>query len=270
MKIFAIRSDSARKAKNLAFLIYYENQKTFYIELPEDADEWETPLILSSYLKKGERTINSYHSKMWVQQRIVPYDRQNLGQILKENNMDSYDEFELLMLSKGRCSQDDYYLYPLSSDKLPPDFEIRFSKRIEDVVPLKNNYILVFFRNGKIKKCNVNSFIEKANCKTILSEYEQFSSLEILVGGYGVAWGTVLSIPNEKLYDIGEEINLNLDDFKCFISNRVISISEASAILDCSRQNVSDLIKRGKLTPIDFKSSNILLLKNEVVERRWD
>ena len=78
-----------RKAKNLAYLIYYEKEKTFYIEIPDDADEWETPLILSSYLKKGEKTINSYHSRMWVQQRIVPTDRQNLGQILKENNLEN-------------------------------------------------------------------------------------------------------------------------------------------------------------------------------------
>lgn len=259
-----------RKAKNLAYLIYYEKEKTFYIELPEDAEEWETPLILSSYLKKGEKTINSYHSKLWVQQRIVPPDRQNLGHILKENNMDSYDEFELLMLSKGRCSQDDYYLYPVSSEKFLSEFESRFSKRIEDVVPLKNNYILVFFRNGKIKKCDVSLFIEKANCKTILSKYENFSTLEIQVGGYGIAWGSVLSIPSEKLYSTGEAINLSLDDFKCFVSNRVISISEASDILNCSRQNVNKLIKRGKLTPIDSKSNNILLLKNEVLERNWD
>lgn len=270
MKIFAIRSESMRKAKNLAYLIYYEKEKTFYIEIPDDADEWETPLILSSYLKKGEKTINSYHSRMWVQQRIVPTDRQNLGQILKENNLENYDEFELLMLSKGRCSQDDYYLYPLSEDKLPADFEVRFSKRIEDVIPLKNNYLLIFFRNGEIKKCNVSLFIEESKCTTVLSEYKQFSSLEILVGGYGVAWGTVLSIPNEKLYDIGESINLTLDDFKCFVQNRVISITEACDILDCSRQNISDLIKRGKLTPINSKSNNILLMKNEVVGRRWD
>lgn len=270
MKIFAIRSESMRKAKNLAFLFYYEKEKTFYIELPEDADEWETPLMLSSYLKKGEKTINSYHSKLWVQQRIVPPDRQNMGQILKENNLENYDEFDLLMLSKGRCAQDDYYLYPLSEDKLPDDFKIRFSKRIKDVVPLRNNYILVFFRNGEIKKCDVSSFVEKANCTTVLSEYRQFSSLEILVGGYGVAWGNILFVASEKLYDTGERINLSAEDFKCFVQNRVISISEACEILDCSRQNISDLIKRGKLTPIDSESNNILLMKNEVMERRWD
>ncbi len=270
MKIFAIRSESMRKAKNLAYLIYYETEKTFYIELPDDADEWEIPLILSSYLKKGERTVNSYHSKMWVQQRITPPDRQNLGQILKENNLEYYDEFELLMLSKGKCAQDDYYLYPISIDKLPENFDVRFGKRIEDAVPLKNNCILLFFRNGEVKKCDITQFIENANCTSILSKYEIFNSLEILTGGYGVAWGTILSIPYEKLYDAGKAIDLNLDDFKCFVSNRIISVTEACDILDCSRQNISDLIKRGKLNPINSNSNNVMLMKNEVVQRKWE
>ena len=102
MEIFAIRSDSIKKDKDLAYLIYYENEKSFYIEIADDVDEWEVPLILSSYLRIGKKTVDAYHSKLWVQQRIVPPDRQNLGQILKENNLDIYDEFEILKMSKGR------------------------------------------------------------------------------------------------------------------------------------------------------------------------
>lgn len=41
-----------------------------------------------------------------MQQRIAPTDRQNLGQILKDNGLDEYDEFQLLMLANGRCVQD--------------------------------------------------------------------------------------------------------------------------------------------------------------------
>ncbi len=269
MKIFAIRSDSMRKAKNLAYLIYYENEKKFFIEIADDVNEWEVPLLLSSYLKKGKKTVNEYHSKLWVQQRIVPPNRQNIGQILKENNLDSYDEFELLTLSKGRCSQDDYYLYPISYENLPKNFEERFDKKIDDIVPLRNGNILVFFRNGEVKKCDVNAIVEKANCKSILSEYKNFSSVEILTDGYGAAWGTVLSIPNETLYDIGEIINLSIEDFKCFVANRVITVSEACEILDCTRQNINSLIKRGQLNPIKSTSKGIMLMKNEVVSRKW-
>ena len=90
MKIFAIRNEEDENRKDLGYLIYYEKPRRFYIELPDDADPWETPLILSSCLKRGEKTISAYWSKVWVQQRIIPSDRQNLGRILKDNGLDSY------------------------------------------------------------------------------------------------------------------------------------------------------------------------------------
>ena len=97
MRIFAIRDDDL-KGKVVAYLLYYEVPKAFYIELPEGADEWETPLLLSSFVKRRQHTVNSYWSREWVRQRIVPQDRQNIGQVLKENGLKCYDEFDLLML----------------------------------------------------------------------------------------------------------------------------------------------------------------------------
>ena len=40
MKIFAIRDESAEMQKDLAYLIYYELEKRFYIELPQGANPW--------------------------------------------------------------------------------------------------------------------------------------------------------------------------------------------------------------------------------------
>ena len=148
MKIFAIRDESATQQIDLAYLLYYEVEKRFYIELPENADPWETPLLLSSFIKKGETSINSYWSKIWVQQRIVPTDRQNLGQVLRDNNLKEYDEFDLLMLSMGRCAQDDYYLVPIEEAQLPEKIRRRFDRLIEDVIPLNDFALLVFFRDG--------------------------------------------------------------------------------------------------------------------------
>ena len=130
MRVFAIKSESDTSAKDLAYLLYYEKEKRFYIELPEDADVWETPLLLSSFLKRGEKTVNSYWSLMWVRQRIVPSDRQNLGQVLYENGLENYDEFELLMAGRGRCAQDDYFLSEISEDTLLKQFGNRYEKRI--------------------------------------------------------------------------------------------------------------------------------------------
>ena len=65
MRIFAIRDESAETQKDLAYLLYYELEKRFYIELPEGADPWELPLLLDSFVKQNETTINSYWSKIW-------------------------------------------------------------------------------------------------------------------------------------------------------------------------------------------------------------
>lgn len=129
MKIFAVKDETDPSGKTLAWLFYYEAAKRFYIELPDDADPWETPLILSSFVERGEHSVNAYWSGLWVKQRIVPQDRQNLGFILKENGLEVYDEYKLLTLAQGRCAQDDYYLEPTSADELPAGIAARFEKK---------------------------------------------------------------------------------------------------------------------------------------------
>ncbi len=57
------------------------------------------------------------------QWRIIPTDQQNLGQVLKENGLKEYDEYSLLMLSMGRCAQDDYYLAPIEDGELPKEIK---------------------------------------------------------------------------------------------------------------------------------------------------
>lgn len=270
MKIFAIRDEHDLSSKDLAYLLYYEKAKKFYIELPHYCDPWEVPLLISSFAEKGSLTINSYWSKIWVQQRIIPNDRQNLGQILKENNLKEYDEYELLMLSKGRCEQDDYYLVQISQKDLPDDIKSRNNKKIEYVVPLEKYNLVVFFRNGKTKKCNVKKqFDEIINLNSKYKDKETFKKVKIIVGGYGLTWGNHLNISNENLYDNGKTIPLTIDDFKCFVSESIVNSSEASELLNCSRQNIDDLVKRDKLHPIRQSEKNKLFLKDEVLQREW-
>lgn len=270
MRVFAIRDDEEYGSKDLAYLIYYENDKRFYIELPEDADLWETPLLLSSFIKKGEKTINAYWSKLWVRQRIVPTDRQNLGQILKENSLTEYDEFELLMLANGRCAQDSYYLEPVDENIVSKRFFDRYEKKIEDVVPLENYGLLVFFRNGEVKRCNIDTLRNKDRFfKPILSSAETFQKVSIQTGGYGVCWGENAVIPDVELYNTGISVPLSMNDFIHFLKDRVISTSEAAELLDCSRQNINDLVARDKLHPVKIEQKNKFFLKSEILQRLW-
>lgn len=270
MKIFAIRDESAILQADLAYLLYYEMEKRFYIELPEDADPWETPLMLSAFVKKGERTVNSYWSKLWVQQRIVPPDRQNLGQILKDNHLKEYDEFDLLMLAMGRCAQDDYYLVPLNENQLPVDVRQRFQTRIEDVIPLKDQCLLVFFRDGLVKKCDLKGYFQRSrNFQILLSREEYFYAVKLQPGGYGVEWDVNLSVSDELLYQTGKEVPPSISDFRNFIVYRVVNVAEAAELLGCTRQNIDYLTKTGKLHPIKASEKNTLYMKSEILKRNW-
>lgn len=270
MRIFAIRDEDEQTQKDLAYLIYYEMEKLFFIELPDDADPWETPLLLSSFAKRGERTVNAYWSRLWVQQRIVPPDRQNLGQVLKANGLEEYDEYSLLMLADGRCAQDSYYLAPIEESDMPDSFVERYRKRVEDVVPLGGQNVLVFFRDGAVKKCDIKEIAkDNAAYKPVLNNENLFNKVKILTGGYGICWGENLTVADSGLYDTGIELPLRRNDFERFIEYRVVNTAEAAELLGCSRQNISDLIRRGKLHPVKASGKNTLFLKNEVMQRMW-
>ena len=270
MKIFAIRDETSDLRKDLAWLFYYENDKRFYIELPDGADPWETPLLLASFAQKGEYTVDSYWSRIWVQQRIVPPDRQNLAQILRDNGLKTYDEYALLMLAAGRCEQDDYYLAPIDENSLPGEIICRFRKKIEDVLPLPNCRLLAFFRDGTVRKIDLTAYFERTQrFSVLLKRPDYFAGVQMQTGGYGVQWDENLLIFASMLYDMGDLIPLTAEDFRLFASERIINAAEAAEILGCSRQYISELAKKDKLHPIKASEKNTLFLKSEVLKRNW-
>ena len=270
MKIFAIRDESAEIQKDLAYLLYYELEKRFYIELLDGTDPWEMPLLLDSFLKSNETTVNSYWSKIWVEQRIIPSDRQNIGEILRDNHLKEYDEYELLMLAMGRCAQDDYYLVPIDEKDLPDKIIKRFATRIEDVLPLDDFSLLVFFRDGTIKKCELQKYFNSTRVFNILiKKPEYFKNVQMQTGGHGVAWDVNMDISDSMLYRIGRKVPLTATDFRNFVAHRVINATEAAELLGCSRQNIIDLTKRGKLHPLKSSDKNTLYLKSEIMKRNW-
>ena len=269
MKLFAIRDETDSSLRDLAYLIYYEKAKRFYIEQPDDADPWETPLLLSSFLKRGERTINAYWSKVWVQQRIVPQDRQNLGSILKENKLKDYDEFALLTLADGRCAQDDYYLAPIERNTLQEILKERYLRRVETVIPLSGLNVLVFFRDGALRKIDLKPFLEHdRKFKPLLHQAGLFGMVQVQAGGHGITWGEDLDIADAALYQAGKDVPLSQEDFLAYIANNLVTTAEAAQLLDCSRQNIYDLVRRGSLQPVKESEKNKLFLKSDVMQRK--
>ena len=269
MRIFVIRDEAMDPDQILGYLIYYENARAFYIELPDDADPWDIPPILSSFIKKGEHSVNSYFSRLWVEQRIIPQDRQNIGHVLKENGLSEYDEFSLLMLSMGRCAQDDCYLEEIPAGQVPSLLTSRWKTKVEDVVPMDTPRLLVFFRNGEVRITDLGTITDTIPaCVPYLKSQDRFIRMEVQPDGYGILWNEQAAVSDSILYENGAPVPLTLQDFCRFVKYRVISASEACSILGCSRQNIDDLMRRNKLHPIRTDAKYKLFLKNEVLQRR--
>ena len=120
MRAFAIVDMSQRpsRRKPCATLFYNEDTREYRIEIDPAAGEDDVPMLLIPFIWRKQRTLDATWSRKWVQERIVPPSRQNLGQILKANGLEDYDEFQMLMISKGRCCQDDFALVEIDAESL--------------------------------------------------------------------------------------------------------------------------------------------------------
>lgn len=105
--------------------------------------------------------------------------------------------------------------------------------------------------------------------RVLLEKPEYFEHVQMQTGGYGVAWDVNMTVSDSVLYRMGKRVPLTAADFRNFAANRVVNASEAAEILGCSRQNVMDLTKRGKLHPIKTSGKSTLYLKSEILKRNW-
>ena len=190
-----------------------------------------------------------------------------MGQILRENNLKEYDEFSLLCLSMGRCEQDDFYLEEVHANPLPDLLSRRWQSKVVDVVPMEAPKLLVFFRNGAAKVVDVQAMNLSA-CEPFLISQDRFNTVEVQPDGYGVYWNDRAMISHRDLYAHGISVPLTQKDLYQYVQTRVVSASEACGILECSRQNIDDLMRRDKLHPIRTDAKYKLFSKAEVMQRR--
>lgn len=106
-----------------------------------------------------------------------------------------------------------------------------------------------------------------------LPEYDVFSLL--LLGGGRCAQDDcrleeipARALSAAQLYSRHTPVPLSPDDFRTFVQKRVVSTAEACELLDCSRQNIDDLVRRKKIRPVRADAKNRLFLRNELLQRR--
>lgn len=110
MRRFKLIDGEAPGAHPCAELWYNQANDVFGARVEDWAGPLDVPPQFAPFVEHGEREIPPRWVRAWVDERIAPPSRQNIGEVLREHHLERYDPCELLMDSEGRSSQDGFYL----------------------------------------------------------------------------------------------------------------------------------------------------------------
>lgn len=271
MKIYAIRDDEERPYEEFGYLFYYETDKKFYIELLSDSDPGRMPFILRDKAEEKCYTLDSSWSRIWVQQRIIPAERQNLGSILKEYHLSEYDEYQMLLLANGRCEQDHCYLSPVSEQDLPEEILSRRQRNLSYSIPIGPSEDLVSLCDGTLLRVRLDEIVR---CKTTEAMYKRLLAyyhrlhLAIQQGGYEAEAADNVTFTAEEIRSHGENIRISDEELRRAMAESLINTAESAGILGCSRQYIQQCVTRGVIIPVRsfpkdavFRKQDILAMK---------
>lgn len=265
MRLFALRDSEDSQHTILAVLACYNTAGEYYIDMPQNTDPWTVPFVLSSFAARSVWTIGPNWAGRWVASRLVPQSRQNLGEVLRVNGLDRYDALRLLELTGGRNSQDDCHLETLAPEQAPDWFLEREERRVMDAVPLEGFRLLVAFRTGGAVVCDARKLAKtEPKLAAVVENQELFESVTVCAGGRGVRWGTHIRVDDETLRSAGKATGLSWADLSRTAPALLADTAEAASALECSRQNVNALAKRGALPAAKTTGKATLFLRADV------
>lgn len=271
MKNFAIYDEQLERKDPIGYLFYYEKSESFIIELCSSLNEWEVPLLFQGLVKKGIYTIPKDISFMWVQERIIPSGRQNIGEILKNHKLKEYSEIALLTLSKGRSAQDDCYLKVISEEEVPEAIKKRSFGNVVECFTTENSGVVCLFGDNTARIVFLEKLMDKyKDVGHILRRRELFESVQVGVGGYSIIFNEAIEIAASDLRKVGELLPLSTNDFFRFVQKNVVDTTTACMMIECSRQNLSYLVKENKLNPILHGTKENLYTKGELTRIKND
>lgn len=117
MRVFAIYNPLKRKRRAAAWVLFESGDNAYRIEIADWAQPKDLPLELALYAQDKTRLIGGTPARSWVEERVPPADRENIGQILDAAGIDEYYVPSLLGKTKGRCWRDDFLLEEVPEER---------------------------------------------------------------------------------------------------------------------------------------------------------
>lgn len=227
MKIYEIKN---KKRVYGYFFVDLENDDC-YIELNEGFDDY--PIFFDIFIKKNKFIIESYWTRKWIEERVIPESRHNIKDVLKDNGFKYYNEILMIIASKAHSSMDDNYLKQIKYEEVSDCVKERRKHLIKDFIYLKErNKVIVFFENNEskmidLKTINNKPFINSFGSELISTSYEFYSY--------------------DDIYKNGEETPLLYDDLLNYINDNILSTNDIKKEYDYSRQYVNKLKQEKKI-----------------------
>ena len=265
MKSYAIFDEEGNRDTAIGYLFYYEKAEKFIIELCKDIDEWSAPLLFQKAVRDGIYTIPHSMSKRWVEERIIPSGRQNIGSILKNHKMQYYNEMTFLKLSNGRCAQDSCYIEEIPYEDIPSKIRDRSMLNVSECYSTSDGQLVCLFRDNTAQKVNLEKIVKKnPDVAYVLQNRQLLDSVKVGVGGYSVVFNDSIEVEVSDLREAGRKLPLSAEDFYGFVRKNVVDATQACDMIQCSRQNLSYMVKEGKIDPITTGVNTNLYTKGMV------
>lgn len=269
MRLFSLKDANDPQQSVLAVLACYESGRHFFLDMPDGTDPWTVPFILSSFAQREQWRMGPDWSKRWVESRLVPRSRQNLGEVLRENGLEDYDTLRLLEMTGGRNSQDDCYLEPLQPSETPAWFAEREAGRVEEAVALEGRRLLVAFRTQEVRICDAGDLAQAdESLARVVGDDEAFACIEVAAGGRGIQWGSSVFIGDNALHAVGQPIPLSWTDLKQIAPTLLVDTAQTEQMLGCTRQNINALMKRGALSAAKTSGKATMFFRSDIRARR--
>lgn len=263
MKVYEIYDEENQL--DIGILSYFEDNKSYIIELRTELDEWTAPLLFTSFVKKGIYTIPRDASLMWVRERVIPIGRQNIGSILSTHKMKEYDEMKLLELSEGRCSQDGLCIRRI--EEIPQFVKDRSGHNLIDCTALDDNILMCFFADETVKKISLSDIGDYPKVDKVISNKPLYDTCMPGCGGYYVTFNDSIDIPAGLLYDKGRIVDVTYKDFLTFIGRNIVDTTRACELLECTRQNLNYIVRKNDITPVINDVKGNLYIKNRLLNK---
>ena len=210
------------------------------------------PVFFDIFINKKKYIIESYWTRKWIEERVIPESRHNIKDILKDNGFKYYNEILMIIASRAHSSMDDNYLKQIKYEEVSDCVKERRKHLIKDFIYLKEkNKAIVFFENGISKMINLKTknnkpFINCFGSELISTSYEFYSY--------------------DDIYKNGKNTPLLYDDLLNYVNENILSTNDIKKEYDYSRQYVNKLKQEKRIYELHdnlFIYNNIKTYKNK-------